>query len=204
MDVPDLIFGPLMAALISSAFISILAGIHVLYRDKTVWYRITRQSFLWSFWKSPTNDIRILPVLEKDIDTSDMTFSYRGGTYRLDQVDANRNITEFFHRGRPAYIHSSGTVGPHAFTPHSLNSRMTPEALYACKDGNVRRQIDSIRVQDKISKTGVTTVILVMVVILILAFIGVAVYRYQDMLAQILAKLGGSVPATPGGGKTVI
>jgi hypothetical protein len=107
-----------------------------------------------------------------------MTFSYRGGTYKLDPIDSNRNTTEFSFKGKPAYIHTSGTIGPHAFIPHSLDSKMTPESLHACKDGAIRKQIDSIRVTDQVPKTS-----WFMILLIVFAIVGIFII-YQVMTAN--------------------
>lgn len=226
------ILAPIIAFMGVGISLSIGLFSYILKKDPTIGWRAKRKSWGWDFWVSPANDIKVLPVMEEDVDSTTNTFDYvpsdqvgythsisdnksdsmievtkenakelginfdesqkQGVKYVFRHKEMTQNekkeLTQFTHKGHPAWIHKFDAVGPHAFTSNSLEPRLSPEAVYRTKDGNVRKQIDTIRITDKIHKTDVTLAILVIFVLIV----AIAVYAQSSQIANVLNQHWGS------------
>lgn len=219
-----------LAPIIAFAFMGTILSIglfsYILKKDPTIRWRAQRRSWGYSIHVSPARDIKIVPVMEDDIDPITGTFDYAppksdmGYTHMIsdknassakesvvkvtpeelgkkelspddpkykivhtaEPVDGKGLNTQFTHKGHPAWIHTWDKVGPHGFVENSLDSRLSPEAVYRTKDGNIRKQIDTIRITDKIPKASLGIMLLAIIVVIV----GIATYLQGAQIASFL------------------
>jgi len=198
---PVTMFAPLIAAAIGGMMAFLFIALLWLKKDPTIWYRIARRSFFWSLWRSPTGNIKRLAVLEDDINLADNTLSYNGQTHLLKATDSKGRMVRFNHNGRACYLITSDQAEPHSWEPNnSITAESTPQAIFACKDGSIRKQIDSVRIGDKMTRGNALTIFLLVVVALVVIFGIWAMMRNLDEIMKILDSLTGGAGSGSGTG----
>lgn len=227
-----------LAPVIAFAFVGVSLSIgllgYIFKKDPTIRWRAQRKSWGWSLWVSPANDIKILPIMEEDVDPTTKSFDYipakevgythmiESGvnsadgttkinkdnlpdnvkptsdgatqfTHKEESSNEKKQVTQFTHKGHPAWIHTWDQVGPHGFVKNSLEASTSPEAVYRCKDGSVRKQIDSIRIGEKVHKSDITVVALVIVVVIV----SIMSYAQSSQISSFLQSHFGSTTTAP-------
>jgi hypothetical protein len=195
---PVYVFAGVIVALVMGTMFPFF--IYILRKDPTIVWRARHLAWRYSFFITSANGIKVLPVMEDDIDPVTKTFDYgdkKGdstGSYSIRSTDDKGEITEFTHKGHPAHIHIYDQSDPLTVgeaKKRLLEANCSPTAIYKAKDGSIRKQIDSIRVSDPIPKT---TIGLWVLAILILVM-GVAIYEQSANIMTFLNDHFAKVPS---------
>lgn len=207
--IPLIDVAPFIAGTTVGITLSIALLAYIFKKDPTIRWRAQRKSWVWDFFKTPAGDIRILPIMEEHIDATDNTFDYKygqgkedKGTYTIQSTNDKKQVTQFTHKGRSAYIHTTDQTAPHAFTPNSLEASMSPQSIYKCKDGQIRRQIDTIQVTDNIPKTswGIIAMIVIVIILIVVSYeqIGAIMSFLQDRFPPVHSGTNSTVTCPAG------